>query len=140
MKLSTVTGFQSTLPAWGETKGVLEMGDTVEISIHSPRMGRDQAVLYKDTVAPISIHSPRMGRDCCCSVRPSQSSNFNPLSPHGERPSISATSVSTHEFQSTLPAWGETVRFGRVVKVDRIFQSTLPAWGETSPFPRLFCA
>ncbi len=101
--------------------------------------------------------------------------NFNPLSPHGERPGVSKSippdgMISIHSprmgrdriflqsgrfvtFQSTLPAWGETLLcFGLSVPAfyfnplsphgerlriaspscsDARFQSTLPAWGET---------
>ena len=34
--------FQSTLPAWGETIGLVLITSKMYISIHSPRMGRDQ--------------------------------------------------------------------------------------------------
>ena len=35
------------------------------------------------------------------------------------------------EFQSTLPAWGETIELnGKEIDASE-FQSTLPAWGET---------
>ena len=56
--------FQSTLPAWGETKASAERRGIAEISIHSPRMGRD-ALRHRSGDRPqaISIHSPRMGRD-----------------------------------------------------------------------------
>ena len=33
---------------------------------------------------------------------------FNPLSPHGERPTSAAPPPAKKRFQSTLPAWGET--------------------------------
>ena len=55
------------------------------ISIHSPRMGRDVAMFMLFYKERISIHSPRMGRDICCALFCSRISNFNPLSPHGER-------------------------------------------------------
>ena len=56
----------------------------------------------------ISIHSPRMGRDparrrAFCFTR-----DFNPLSPHGERPVLVVLQKPLKIFQSTLPAWGET--------------------------------
>ncbi len=58
---------------------------------------------------------------------------FNPLSPHGERHVDDQVSEIVIEFQSTLPAWGET-RWGYApLSTDLIFQSTLPAWGETCP-------
>ena len=55
--------FQSTLPAWGETESLCQLD------------------LYK----VISIHSPRMGRDGQGGGDDRPGSDFNPLSPHGER-------------------------------------------------------
>ena len=79
--------FQSTLPAWGETKAWGKTPLEVEISIHSPRMGRDAEQCHRQTDDHISTHSPRMGRDRRISgVRISFTIHFNPLSPHGERP------------------------------------------------------
>ena len=56
-------GFQSTLPAWGETDCVIKAVHDIRISIHSPRMGRDKTEPATFAVCGISIHSPRMGRD-----------------------------------------------------------------------------
>ena len=55
--------FQSTLPAWGETYYRRIAAITITISIHSPRMGRDGCVGCRPPARVISIHSPRMGRD-----------------------------------------------------------------------------
>ena len=133
-------GFQSTLPAWGETIIDSLRDDVISISIHSPRMGRD----------------PNRGL-----YGPILAQHFNPLSPHGERPAASAAvhqrlRISIHSprmgrderrgcssrpdalFQSTLPAWGETLDeliFARL----EAFQSTLPAWGETCSWPPAGC-
>ena len=106
--LDTAYSFQSTLPAWGETRRLRlpERGRPNfnplsphgerrglygpilaqrKISIHSPRMGRDPSACFRPPNAQISIHSPRMGRDPR-SVRPALGrAYFNPLSPHGER-------------------------------------------------------
>ena len=57
------TSFQSTLPAWGET----------------------QCPHDRPHPQKISIHSPRMGRDATWRERSTTKTNFNPLSPHGER-------------------------------------------------------
>ena len=80
------------------------------ISIHSPRMGRDRVCIRLEMLNNISIHSPRMGRDfgniCFCNVP----QYFNPLSPHGERPVRGPLRWTWPRFQSTLPAWGETVQ------------------------------
>ena len=71
-------------------------------------MGRDPIVAFFPNLdMVISIHSPRMGRD------------------------IDLLLATTRgKFQSTLPAWGETVLLYRCSKEEQ-FQSTLPAWGET---------
>ena len=78
--------FQSTLPAWGETRH--RQG-----APHHP---------------PISIHSPCMGRDTWPRTLPAARTDFNPLSLHGERPSLTKDERAQLIFQSTLPAWGET--------------------------------
>ena len=65
------------------------------------------------------------------SLDTSLTDDFNPLSPHGERP-MAMTRVDTNQlFQSTLPAWGETTFPGLSLLRPVGFQSTLPAWGET---------
>ena len=101
----------------------------------------------------ISIHSPRMGRDGGYITFPRVKKNFNPLSPHGERHRPWPGIRPPRPFQSTLPAWGETLRVLRCIggifhfnplsphgerparrwasPPSGIFQSTLPAWGET---------
>jgi len=62
-------------------------------------------------ITQISIHSPRMGRD---GLLPPHCGHyhhhFNPLSPHGERLAAILRDVFDQPFQSTLPAWGETLR------------------------------
>ena len=101
-------GFQSTLPAWGETNYATDTMYAAKISIHSPRMGRDPPLGRRVLpVLRISIHSPRMGRDAL---------------------GIGVGAVRL--FQSTLPAWGETDELGISPRTVQ-FQSTLPAWGET---------
>ena len=104
--------FQSTLPAWGETAWRRPRPAPPCISIHSPRMGRDGHPMTRIiTQTIISIHSPRMGRDPAPfgwtppqrrfqSTLPAWGEtykrfrvgtirhNFNPLSPHGERPTM----------------------------------------------------
>ena len=80
-----------------------------QISIHSPRMGRDTACSEYRRKAAISIHSPRMGRDTQSVYQRLQNWYFNPLSPHGERPSLILRLRVYGSFQSTLPAWGETI-------------------------------
>ena len=78
----------------------------------------------------ISIHSPRVGRDAGERKESNDKIYFNPLSPRGERLDAEETYKYFLEFQSTLPAWGETLTALKV-KTYLLFQSTLPAWGET---------
>ena len=56
-----------------------------KISIHSPHTGRDVVVIRIPQKDYISIHSPHTGRDWCGNKQCKLCSNFNPLSPHGER-------------------------------------------------------
>ena len=83
----------------------------VLISIHAPRTGSDRAICRLRCRQAISIHAPRTGSDGIsrarrCAILPFQSTlpargathllqpigllyrNFNPRSPHGERPSM----------------------------------------------------
>ena len=102
--------FQSTLPAWGETSRPYEVG---------------QEVRFQSTL-------PAWGETYCQPWRGHCAADFNPLSPHGERPAYSFRYCPMcGAFQSTLPAWGET-KHVIVVKLGMQFQSTLPAWGETA--------
>ena len=110
---SKLRRFQSTLPARGAT-----------------RFSIDPMLL----ILSISIHAPRTGSDSRYAPSCSRSADFNPRSPHGERPLIVAASAASIVFQSTLPARGATLD---VVKLGRQgeFQSTLPARGATAAEP-----
>ena len=80
----------------------------------------------------ISIHSPRMGRDNICRRARSTKNEFQSTLPAwGETIIKGIDEIRPYEFQSTLPAWGETKRWGSS-RSGRRFQSTLPAWGETN--------
>ena len=61
------------------------------ISIHAPRMGSDQVLCLCGAVRDISIHAPRMGSDLHSVPLVVDLMNFNPRSPHGERPRIRET-------------------------------------------------
>ena len=49
-----------------------------------------------------------MGRDSGRPGERASDSDFNPLSPHGERQDVLRAATAQPAFQSTLPAWGET--------------------------------
>ena len=100
------------------------------ISIHAPRTGSDAVGREPRKTETISIHAPRTGSDTACWATAPSRSNFNPRSPHGERPGESSISSQLSQFQSTLPARGATLLVNGLWH-DQIFQSTLPARGAT---------
>ena len=58
-----------------------------EISIHAPRTGSDDFLKCRVVVeVVISIHAPRTGSDVREADVDGQLLDFNPRSPHGERP------------------------------------------------------
>ena len=67
----------------------------------------------------------RAYREDYCGVQ-----DFNPRSPHGERPSKSACAIVWHSFQPTLPARGATTHSIEKGLI-KVFQPTLPARGAT---------
>ena len=81
--------FQSTLPARGATNPLL--------------------MLFPDSPAFQST-LPARGATWSMSYTTATPSNFNPRSPHGERPAVAEGKDKPKEFQSTLPARGATFR------------------------------
>ena len=129
--------FQSTLPVWGATNFPSDISAPADISIHAPRVGSDQKNLHTEAEneyfnprSPcgerrddgkaymmeqlISIHAPRVGSD----VQVVCMANANTI------------------FQSTLPVWGATTKWGKCDSI-LVFQSTLPVWGATAAFASL---
>ena len=81
------TIFQSTLPARGATQAGHTPGTGGHhISIHAPRTGSDDVPFSWAVNCPISIHAPRTGSDNAGKMGIYGWKNFNPRSPHGERP------------------------------------------------------
>ena len=56
----------------------------------------------------ISIHAPRTGSDKSRKEYYISPHDFNPRSPHGERPCMTSLTILITSFQSTLPARGAT--------------------------------
>ena len=78
--------FQSTLPARGATTVLFALFVPEIISIHAPRTGSDDESGDAVKSTEISIHAPRTGSDGIFRLRSdTQTYNFNPRSPHGER-------------------------------------------------------
>ena len=101
------------------------------ISIHSPRMGRDGNPVFNAKLDQISIHSPRMGRDHHVKGLIGVHFDFNPLSPHGERPVGDAIQAQRAGNFNPLSPHGERLLLRFPFQPIMEFQSTLPAWGET---------
>ena len=104
--------FQSTLPAWGETLTYTTLHVAMAFQSTLPAWGETYYNNYSALVGRISIHSPRMGRDRADTLGAGHDPHFNPLSPHGERPKLATFWGASRQFQSTLPAWGETISDG----------------------------
>ena len=100
------------------------------ISTHAPRTGSDYAESAINPAKLISTHAPRTGSDGMGQVVDSMGRDFNPRSPHGERPRAVPTSTSFRRFQPTLPARGATNGRHPTFAVWE-FQPTLPARGAT---------
>ena len=100
--------FQSTLPARGATAFDAYKQQVETISIHAPRTGSDRLCYYISVKRKISIHAPRTGSDQCVNTFVKVFNNFNPRSPHGERPADRLSGRLMPSFQSTLPARGAT--------------------------------
>ena len=100
--------FQSTLPVWGATFNMIKTPFDMRISIHAPRVGSDRPPPRQPGAGVISIHAPRVGSDGPEHTGLPGTPDFNPRSPCGERPAVSAFKTSADKFQSTLPVWGAT--------------------------------
>ena len=133
----------------------------VPISIHAPRTGSDCGGSgFLARVELISIHAPRTGSDTACWATAPSRSNFNPRSPHGERPweppgvrpaiyfnprsphgerhSANNTSSGSTKISTHAPRTGSD-QFAHFVGREAIsFQPTLPARGATCR--RIRCA
>ena len=101
--------FQSTLPVWGATPGILgaliwqRFQSTLPVwGATSPPTPRNAS---KQNFNP---RSPCGERRLCSGDSGACSSYFNPRSPCGERRRGNRLAVIFSEFQSTLPVWGAT--------------------------------
>ena len=80
------------------------------ISIHAPRTGSDLLLLSMAASMRVRFQStlPARGATSFCRAWPGLNLDFNPRSPHGERPSCVRIPMNSPRFQSTLPARGAT--------------------------------
>ena len=128
----------------------------LRISIHAPRTGSDIAMLpitrgvvkFQSTLpargATLFLHCrtslfpfqstlPARGATVRAMKKYREKEDFNPRSPHGERPWQDWQNEPDKAFQSTLPARGATAISNAELPVIVAFQSTLPARGATRP-------
>ena len=84
----TRESFQSTLPGWGATSGVL---------------------VGHATLRHFNPRSPDGERPVEAPLRSNRGLDFNPRSPDGERHGIARHRPRSPRFQSTLPGWGATI-------------------------------
>ena len=83
--------------------GFIRIDNLNAISIHAPRTGSDEFAPDKYYTAQISIHAPRTGSDHALSGCASYFANFNPRSPHGERPSRRRWAARLADFNPRSP-------------------------------------
>ena len=127
--------FQSTLPAWGETSRLVLVPFALEdFNPLSPHGERLWSRPYRKLPATISIHSPRMGRD---NVNASQcgGSVISIHSPRMGRDGRPKTPENMPCNFNPLSPHGERLSRSFTCPNCCPFQSTLPAWGETSVRP-----
>ena len=100
--------FQPTLPARGATCLMLLLRRFVQFQPTLPARGATIRGHHRRKAGDISTHAPRTGSDGCNFNRRESRCDFNPRSPHGERPSSYTLSGGLLTFQPTLPARGAT--------------------------------
>ena len=136
INLAYLSGFQSTRSAWSATVCPMPYPRGYFISIHALRMERDRLLRRLRLDDGISIHALRMERDCVFGRRGVFLLHFNPRAPHGARPWLSRSSLSSHQFQSTRSAWSATTTLSPSEQAT-LFQSTRSAWSATrAPMPQ----
>ncbi len=102
--------FQSTLPARGATEYVTrDELNTLTFQSTLPARGATDGTALPCRQARISIHAPRTGSDSDDKKVLQKHLDFNPRSPHGERPAGGCCIRASTTFQSTLPARGATL-------------------------------
>ena len=123
--------FQPTLPARGATCAELYREYRhLAFQPTLPARGATWQKLASPLSRLISTHAPRTGSDAGANAGSLGTGDFNPRSPHGERPAPVPAPAPAPVFQPTLPARGAT----GVIQLDPTklqFQPTLPARGAT---------
>ncbi len=96
--------FQSTLPARGATKNLIERNESIYISIHAPRTGSDNNAVTGNIIREhFNPRSPHGERHTGAPRRRPCGSHFNPRSPHGERPPRGTNEAAEWHFNPRSP-------------------------------------
>ena len=106
--------FQPTLPARGATRHAQAAACRREISTHAPRTGSDSTCMTSFFPTSISTHAPRTGSNLRSGCRRRRRINFNPRSPHGERPSSPHNTDKTQDFNPRSPHGERHYSFYRI--------------------------
>ena len=86
MRTGRQTLFQSTLPARGATRQIVDVCRIPQISIHAPRTGSDgRGRQHQLIICLFQSTLPARGATNSAASLPDVRFNFNPRSPHGER-------------------------------------------------------
>ena len=102
------------------------------ISIHSLRMEGDGFSFKFEEVSRTFQSTPSAWRETCLQWwQFRKTRHFNPLPPHGGRPTLSGSCTQSATFQSTPSAWRETGQDHGTRLCRSKFQSTPSAWRET---------
>ena len=99
--------FQSTLPARGATRSATRSSSSLTFQSTLPARGATGTNVQMQSVKAISIHAPCTGSDY---VEPSGlavHTNFNPRSPHGERPAGSPPAMVSASYFNPRSPHGE---------------------------------
>ncbi len=124
--------FQSTLPARGATCCRFCTPSIPRISIHAPRTGSDSTSLICQIPSPdFNPRSPHGERPNAVAVFMRFPPHFNPRSPHGERRRGSFAACAFHSNFNPRSPHGERRVVPASSAVSTTFQSTLPARGAT---------
>ena len=104
----SIGGISTHAPRTGSD--LLDFGSffVADISTHAPRTGSDERPKTATKKEEISTHAPRTGSDKHRGMVGSLLQDFNPRSPHGERPDARTHGRRERPFQPTLPARGAT--------------------------------
>ena len=124
--------FNPRSPCGERRRPGVRMQCAVVISIHAPRAGSDQmAICRSSRESVISIHAPRAGSDQAPRRICSSWQYFNPRSPCGERRSTQKPAQNHQDISIHAPRAGSDHRRPCVALHRHEFQSTLPVRGAT---------